>query len=296
MGKADFPLQIVHPETIIPRLDTQTSLFVGGMWGSATSGQTWMASDGKRFIWSADGLQVVYSLDGKFFTQSARGFVNEVRTYPAVAAARNSQFWATAAQTEVKLLMGIVAGASGVGFAIVVGLEITEFVVENREDFSKWENQLETCWKARAILKVHCPVLYDKVFSAVLNRILKDVWANLPDSVTPQVVFFGIGVIIGSVGKKVASGKFTWAALIFVVVEQLAIRLITGVVPQAIKITESEYRKMADEIIRQLQTAGVALQDGDMRKIVQEVQDHPDEVRKAFDLMKNAFEKETVSH
>jgi len=295
MGKDDFPLQIVHPDTIIPRLNTDSSLFIGGIWGSVKSGQTWMASDGERFVWSADGLQVIYSQDGKFFTQSPRGFINEVRTFPLVAAGRSAAPWVAIAQTEVKLLMGIVAGASGVGFVVVVGTEIAEFVVENRDDFSKWENQLEVVLKARAILKAHAPVLYDKVFNAVLLQISKDVFSNIPDAVTPQVVFFGIGVIIGNVGKKVATGKFTWAGLIFVVVEQLLIRLTTGVVPKAIKITETEYRKMAEDIIKQLRTAGVSIQDGDIRKIVKEVQDHPDEVKKAFDLMKDAFEQQTVT-
>jgi len=212
-----------------------------------------------------------------------------------VAAGRSAAPWVAIAQTEVKLLMGIVAGASGVGFVVVVGTEIAEFVVENRDDFSKWENQLEVVLKARAILKAHAPVLYDKVFNAVLLQISKDVFSNIPDAVTPQVVFFGIGVIIGNVGKKVATGKFTWAGLIFVVVEQLLIRLTTGVVPKAIKITETEYRKMAEDIIKQLRTAGVSIQDGDIRKIVKEVQDHPDEVKKAFDLMKDAFEQQTVT-
>jgi len=57
MGKDDFPLQIVHPDTIIPRLNTDSSLFIGGIWGSVKSGQTWMASDGERFVWSADGFR-----------------------------------------------------------------------------------------------------------------------------------------------------------------------------------------------------------------------------------------------
>lgn len=44
----------------------------------------------------------------------------------------------------------------GVGFAIVIGVEITEFIAEYHEDFAKWEKQAEVCWKARAILKAHC--------------------------------------------------------------------------------------------------------------------------------------------
>jgi hypothetical protein len=187
--------------------------------------------------------------------------------------------------------MGIVAGASGVGFAVVVGTEIAEFVIENREDFSKWEHQLEVVLKARAILKEHAPVLYDKVFNSVLNQVFKDVKGNIPDAVTPEVVFFGVGVVIGSVGKKLTEGKFSWFALVFVVVEQLAIRLTIGVVPQAIKITEAEYRKMADEIIGQLRKAGVTIQDADMRKIVEEVQKNPGEVKQALDMMRDAFQQ-----
>jgi hypothetical protein len=291
MSNDDFPIPIAQPEAIIPLLNTQTSLFIGGIWPAATAGQTWIASDGKRFIWSADGLQVIYSRDSKFFAQSAKGFINEVRTYPAAAAGRSAAPWIVVAQTEMKLLMGILAGASGVGFGIVVGTEIAEFVGENAEKFKDWEKKFEVVLKARTLLKTHFPVLYDKVFNAVLNQIYKDVKHNLPDSITPQVVFFGVGVIIGSIGKKLAQGKFSWFSVIFVVVEQLCIRFILGVAPEAIKITESEYQKMADEILTQLRKAGVAIQDGDIRKIVSEVQQHPDELKKAFELMRDAFAK-----
>jgi hypothetical protein len=288
---ADSPIQIPHPESVIPLLDPATSYFIGGIWGNVTGGQTWIASDGERFVWSADGLEIIYSQDRKFFVQTPRGFANEVRTYPLVAAGRSAAPWARVAQIEMKFLMGVVAGASGVGFAVVVGTEIAEFVIENRDEFAKWEHQLEVVLRARAILKDHAPVLYDKVFNAVLNQVFKDVKGNIPDAVTPEVVFFGIGVVFGSVGKKLSEGKFSWFALIFVVVEQLAIRLTIGVVPQAIKITEGEYRKMADEIMNQLRKAGVTIQDADMRKIVEEVQKNPGEIKQAFDMMRDAFQQ-----
>jgi hypothetical protein len=120
------------------------------------------------------------------------------------------------------------------------------------------EHQLEVVLKARPILKTRAPVLYDRVFSPELSQVCKDVKATIPDAVAREVVFFGAGVIRGSVGKKLTQGKFSWLALVFVVVEQLLIRLTIGVVPPAIKIIEAEYGKMADEIINQPRTAGVA--------------------------------------
>src|ERR1700688_1286733 len=48
MASDDFPLLISSPEHIIPMLNTTTTLVIGGIWGVATSGQTWMATDGQR--------------------------------------------------------------------------------------------------------------------------------------------------------------------------------------------------------------------------------------------------------
>jgi hypothetical protein len=295
MGNADTPVLISHPETIVPNLDTATTLYIGGIWGTVKSGQTWIASDGKRFVWSADGLQVVYSVNGKFFAQGSQGFINEVRTQPFIAGVSSAEPLVRLAQIEVNFLMGLLAGASTVGFIIVVGTEAAEFVIENRDEFSTWYHQLEAVLKARALLKAHAPVLYDKVFNAVLKQVYKDVKGNIPDAVTPEVVFFGVGVIVGSVGKKITKGKFTVLALVVVVLEQLFVRLTLGVVPKAIKITEAEYRKMADEIIAQLRSAGVAIHDGDIHAIVKEVQQHPVEVKKALDMMHDAFEERAAA-
>jgi hypothetical protein len=70
--------------------------------GSVTGGQNCIAADGERFVWSADGLQVVYSQNGQFYLQSARGFINEIRTYPLVAAGRSAEPWVRVAQVEMK--------------------------------------------------------------------------------------------------------------------------------------------------------------------------------------------------
>lgn len=289
MAKDDFPTPILHPEKLMPLNDFGAELQIGGIWGSVKSGETWRAADGRRFIWYVDGMQVVYSIDGKFLTQSARGFKGDIRTYPIVAAGVSAAPWVVVAQTEMKLLMGIVAGASWAGFALVIGMEVTEFLAENGPEFRNWERQLETALKVRAMLKEKTPVLYDKVFTAVLSQVWKDVKSNLPDAITPQVVFFGIGVIIGAAGKAAAKGKFSWVGVLVVVLEQLLIRFTTGVAPQAIKITANEYQKMAKEIISQLQTAGVTLQDADLKKITEEVRNNPQLVKDAFKMLQDSM-------
>jgi hypothetical protein len=284
---ASNPVLVSDPKTILSKINTATVLNLGGIWGQVKAGQTWESSDGRRFILSADSVAVIYFQAGRIFMQASDGFRNEVVTYPMVAAGRDAHPWIQIAQVETKIICGIVAGATGVGFAAVISTEIAEFVVTNRNNFDKWQRQLTAVLKARALLKQHAPVLYDKVFNAVLGQVYKDVKGNIPDAVTPEVVAFGVGVVLGSVGKKACEGRFSLLAVIVAILEQLCVRFCISLVPGAINITEAQYRKLADQIIGQLRTAGVAIQDGDVRKIIAEVQKYPSEVKRAFDLLRD---------
>ena len=86
----DSPVAIPQPENVLPKLDTRSFLLLGGLWGEVRSGQTWLATDGARLVWSADSLLVVYSIKGQFFSQTSRGFRGEVATYPLVEGARRA--------------------------------------------------------------------------------------------------------------------------------------------------------------------------------------------------------------
>ena len=70
---ADYPIPLPHPEHVLERCDPSTSVYIGGMWGSVKGGQTVLAHDGYRFVWSADSMTVIYSLKGKFYAQSSLG-------------------------------------------------------------------------------------------------------------------------------------------------------------------------------------------------------------------------------
>ena len=286
---SDFPVMISNPSVVVPRLDTRTKLFLGGIWGEVGAGQTVLASDGKRFIWSANGLHVVYSSGGRFYGQSARGFANEVRTAPLIVGARGAAFMARVAEVEMKLMMGIVAGASGVGFATVVGTEVAQFTVENRNNFAKWSRSFKAFLQAREILRNKVPRLYDKVFNAILDRVWKDWRSKLGGSVTAEIVAFGVGVIIGSAGKYAAEGVFSMLKVALIVLEQIVIRFSLGVAPTAFVHTTQEYKKFADSLISSLPGAGIALTDADVRAVVEEVKRNPNEVRRAFEILKTGF-------
>jgi hypothetical protein len=285
------PMVLPHPESILPRVKSMGSLFVGGIWGAVTAGQNVMASDGMRFIWSVDPLNVIYYQKGKFYTQAAQAFAAEIRTAPFVEAGRRALFMARAAEAEMKLLTGILAGSGTAGFAIVIGTEVLGFVVENSDQFKTWQVQLSAVLKARKYLKLFAPTIYDKVFDAVLHRLYKDVKSKLPEAVTPDTISFGVGVIVGSVGKKVAQGKFSLLSLIWVIIEQLSVRFTLSVLPEAFTVTGTEYRKISGQIISKLREAGIVIHEADVKRMIEEVRLHPQEIKKAYQMLKEAFEK-----
>jgi hypothetical protein len=287
----DRPVRIEHPEQIIQSVNPRSVLNIGGVFGQVTGGQTVLASDGRRFIWSADSLTVIYSLHGDFYIQSGKGFANEIRTAPVIEGARGAEFIAKVGEAEIKLLMGIVAGSSGVGFALIIGTEVAEFVAENYDKFAKWKSQLESVLKAREELRAIAPITYDKLFNAVLSQVYKDSKGQLVDSITPNTVAFGVGVILGSVGKKLAAGKFSLLGLLVVILEQLAVRFLLNVAPEALKLTAKEYERLAEQIVQKARTAGVSVSEGDAQKIIEEARRHPQEIKQAYDILQSAFDE-----
>ena len=220
-------------------------------------------------------LPVWTYLNGTFYTQTAKGLAAEIRTAPVVEAARRAAPMAKLAEAEMKFLMGLLAGASGAGFAAVVGTEVLGFMLENHNNFSVWKRQLGLILEARDSLKRYSPTLYDKLFNAVLDRVWADFKANLPESITLDTVSFAIGVVIGSAGKNAAAAKFAWWRVIVVVLEQIVVRFSLNVVPQAIQITSEEYKKLSEEIISNLRRIGASIQQGDIQNIADEVKRHP---------------------
>jgi len=281
---------LIAPEEVEELLAPgNTKLDIGGIWGEVRRGTIWHASDGDRFVLSATSTDVIYYRHGSFYFQNAAGFIGEIVTTPFHEAGVRALPFVKVVEVEMRLILGIVAGASGVGFALVVGTEIGEFLLVHGKDFGRWNEQVEAVLRARAILKSKAPTLYDKLFGAVLHQAWKDMKHEIPEAITPEVVAFMVGVIMGHLGKHATKGPLSALLVIWTVVEALAMRFLVSVVPGAVQLTAREYEQMAREIADKIKNSGITLVPEDVRRMIDEVRQHPEEVRSAYRTLEKVF-------
>ena len=296
------PVELSAEKVKTLNLSSQSKLFLGGIWGSVESGQTWLATDGKRSVISADSSTVTYVLtsvthparNNKFFIQSSIGFRGEVTTYPIVEAGRRAAPMARLAELEMQIMIGIFAASSGVGLAAVIGTDLVDFCLKNHGNFGKWSKALGACVAVREVLKRHAPTLYDKLIEAVLIAAgvgVSESLRNIPEAAVSDSKLMGrfIGALIGKLGKKALSSRLSALSVIWILLSTVATKSL-GAVPGALRLSLDERAKTADAIVTELRRSGVVLSADDARKIVDEVAAKPKEIRASLEQLKSAFE------
>ena len=281
---------------------SQSKLFLGGIWGSVERGQTWLATDGKRSVISADSTSVSYVLtsathparNNKFFIQSSVGFRGEVTTYSFVEAGRRAAPMARLAELEMQIMIGIFAVSSGVGLAAVVGTDLVDFCLKNHANFGKWSKALGACVALREVLKRHAPTLWDKLIEAALvatGAAVGESLRNIPDAAVndPKLMGRFLGALIGKLGKQAISSRLSALSVIWVLLSTVATKSL-GAVPAALRLSLDERAKTAEAIIAELRRSGVMLTADDARRIVDEVAAKPQEIRASLEQLKSAFE------
>jgi hypothetical protein len=267
-----------------------TKLKTYTVFGDINSGDTWLATDGKRFVLDASSGSVIYYESGLFFIQPSFGFVADVTTYPLVEAGRRCGFIAKVLEVEMKFFMGLIAGGSGVGFVLVVGTEVLEFVVEHEKDFPVWRHAWEVFWDARKYLKTYAPTLYEKVFWAVLKKFLGDSMDQVGNATTAEIAAFFVGVVLGHLGEHASKGAAL--APLFVIgtiFNALWKRFLLSVAPGAMELTKKQYEELANDIIAKLKESDLTITKDDIDKILKELKAHPEEIKAIFRKLADAI-------
>jgi hypothetical protein len=193
-------------------------------------------------------------------------------------------------EVEMKFFMGLIAGGSGVGFVLVVGTEVLEFVVEHEKDFPVWRHAWEVFWDARKYLKTYAPTLYEMVFWAVLKKFLGDSLDQVGNATTAEIAAFFVGVVLGHLGEHASKGAAL--APLFVIgtiFNALWKRFLLSVAPGAMELTKKQYEELANDIIAKLKESDLTITKDDIDKILKELKAHPEEIKAIFRKLADAI-------
>jgi hypothetical protein len=252
-----------------------TEMPIGGLWGSITAGSNWQLPEGSRFVLLPSGYDVLYVQGGKYYIQNKEGFIGDVDNwYRGVADRCSSRFVQRVFMTELKLLLGIIAGASGIGFVAVVGAEVMTFVIEHRDDLALWLNAYVAFREFQDNVRGCAPEFYDHLYNDVYQKSKQEWWGQLGNAAkTPETISFFIGVIWGHTVARMRKGHpLTPLFLAWTLFSAVVSRFTIDVGPDAVKSAARNMEEEARKLIELARKDGVILTRNDVEKFRREVQ------------------------
>jgi len=280
------------------------------------AGRVFTTTQGRRLVLEANNNRVIYILNtqgrdnNKLYIQPASGFIADVVHFPYEDAGRKLQPIKKLAEYEVQLLIGILSTTSWSAFSLVLGVDILEFSVKNKDNFPRWNRIIQACLSTRKDLIKYAPTLYDKlvystlliawegttyaggkkgeISSAVINAALDD----------PKISGRGAGIILGKLGTSAADGRISVMSAIWTVLFTASTKLITAI-PSAIKSTTegikeaslSEKVDIADKIISIIRKSDIKISKEDALTIADEVISNRKELTVSLKTLSEAFKE-----
>jgi hypothetical protein len=275
------------------------------------AGEVWKAVDGDRLIVSASSL--VHSdvqfiqmtavpgsgkLIGVCYKQYRVGFQEDV-TKGAVAGevVRRTAHIQKLMRIEAYFLMGMLSSIGGTPVLLwSVGTNIGEFVGHNGSKFPAWAAAVGVVLAARAVIKSHAPVFYDKVVDALLLGAWKgckiavaafgtDVLTLIPEAMAKdsEKLAQATGGLVAKLGQKGWKGKVGVFSVIATILLEVGKNAVTSL-PVAVDLK-------ATEIYGKLKAAGVSITEAEGKAIVLEFVKHGAILYPEMKKLKDAFDK-----
>lgn len=300
------PIELTKKQIASITLDPAFRVRVGGIWGWIEGGKNYRTHMGKVLVLEASNLQVFFLVTegtkkNRIYAQPTTGFIGDIRSYPATKAGLKALGMAKLAVLEVNLILGVVSAVSGVGFVVVLGTDILQFMINNKQNFPKWRGAISAVLRVRKRMKQLAPTLYDRVFDAALLAAWRGVYAtlgiagkelpgNIPDSAAndPKIVGRGLGAIVGKVGKNMLAQRLTVLSVIITLLLQIIMGALKAV-PGAVKISVDKRKITAKEIIDSLKKVGVSIRNRDVQAILDEIEKNADGVKALLLDLQKAF-------
>ncbi|MCK6547508.1 peptidoglycan-binding protein [Myxococcota bacterium] len=240
----------------------------------------------RRLILAYEAPFVVFiTEDNLGWVQRYEGFDLDVRFAPIALGGQQSLPAKRLLEVEMQLLLGMLAGSSIVGFALVNGVALIDFVIIHARDFGRWADEAQRLKDARDELKRTAPALYD----ALVETALGELWQRMPESITADRVAYFTGQLVALLWTRSFAGVADVAKGIGITLARTILPTI-GTAVDAGHAVAKDLESASAEVIAAFRAQGVELTEDDARRIVEEYRAHPDKIAEALDAMGRALE------
>lgn len=262
-----------------PRL---SALATAGICGTLRVGQVWQGlSGGDRIVVALNaagtrpgtGTIDFVTDSGQVYRQSPEGWNADFLAGVYAGVIRTMAPVHTLLESEAEVLLGAIAATGGVGFATGTGTGPTHWVLRNRTEIAALVGAVPPVVGAIFGLREHAPVTFDKVIRAVFRRVL----AEVPEAAAgnPRFLVRFVGVVLVKLGG--------------LALKRDAKALADAIAPLSKCLVRAVGRVVAADLTRDLRRSGVALTPDDADRILGEIGEYPQEIKKRIDQLQPAL-------
>ncbi len=281
-------------------------------------GVTFLTSQGSRLVLEARQNRIIYLLvrsntggQNKVFMQPSNGFVNDVVMFPFEDAGRKLQTVKTLAEYEVQILIGVLSTTGWATFSIVMGVDVFQFFVNNKNNLPRWPTMLQALLQTNRDLKVYAPTLRSKLIQSTLLVALEgsefaasnkgDISGKLAEAAIkdPKIAGRAMGIIAGKLGANILNGRLSVLSAVWAVLLTVATKAAASI-PGAVGLATNEVAALgvadkaafSNELLNLVKRADIKLSQADAEKIIEEVARHPKEIKGSLVQLAEAFKSE----
>ena len=275
---------------------TIPALPVSGICGTLKVGQVWQGLGGGNRIIVAliqgagqtEGAVIFVTDSGQAYYQTVEGWNSDFVASVYRQVGKDLAPLATLLEIEAEVLLGAIAASSGLGFVAVNGLTALQWVMQNRDNISKWSSAFSTIASAWWALRKVSPTMAYKVLG---QFIWKDI-QNMPETALndKKMVARYVGIMLVKVGKLILARD---TSILLEVLPALLKRVLIAMgkvakaaaLPTVFSLVESgpgagphAARDEAMTLVQELAHWGVNITWDDAKAIYKEIREHPDDV------------------
>ncbi|MGH1472026.1 MAG: hypothetical protein ACRBCS_12580 [Cellvibrionaceae bacterium] len=281
------------------------------------SGKTFLTSQGSRLVLEANSNRVIYIITQtntanlhKVFFQPSNGFINDVISYPFEQAGRNLQATKKIAEYEIQILIGALSTLGWTGFLSVIGVDLFQFFINNKDKFSYYVDVVQACFKANSDLKQYAPTLRKKLIRSTIFIALEgsdlavsnngEIIGKLGEAAIedPNIAGRGVGIIVSKLSINILDGRISVLSALWTVLLTFSTKAASAL-PGAVSNIKNEVQelslndktKLANEILLLISRSDINLNKEEALLIADEISEHPTELKNIISQLSEAFSK-----